>query len=31
MIGDGYLSYYLYNWNLRKGKIEPKELAVVLV
>lgn len=31
MVGDGYLNYYLYNWNLKKGKIEPNELAVVLV
>jgi len=31
MVGDGYLNYYLYNWNLRKGQIKPCELAVVLV
>jgi hypothetical protein len=31
MVGDGFLNYYLYNWNLKKGKITPSELAVVLV
>lgn len=31
MVGDGYLNYYLYNWNLKKGQIKPCELAVVLV
>lgn len=31
MVGDGYLNYYLYNWNLKVGQIKPSELAVVLV
>jgi glycylpeptide N-tetradecanoyltransferase len=28
--GDGYLHYYLYNWNLNT-RLSPSELGVVLV
>lgn len=29
-VGDGCLNYYLFNWIMKKKKIEPSELAVVL-
>ncbi len=28
--GDGYLHYYLYNWNL-KNRLSPQQIGVVLV
>jgi glycylpeptide N-tetradecanoyltransferase len=28
-IGDGHLQYYLYNW--RCGKVEPKQVGLVLL
>ena len=29
-VGDGLLSYYLYNWVMKSKHIKPEELAVVL-
>lgn len=30
-IGDGHLHYYLYNWRVGGGQLEPKDLGIVLV
>ena len=30
-IGDGNLQYYLYNWQLSRRMLRPKELGVVLL
>ena len=29
--GDGFLNYYLYNWNINSKVMHPKEIGVVLM